>query len=229
MYRGNLIANAFNTDWALEYGDSFNGYLLRGTPRSFANGSCNCVLSGDCQQPARVGPPHLVLPGLVVGCSPMDALRLSTLECLFSTVCINTILSHLDYYTTTDGSEPNNFTSPANLSFLLAPLLQSKLGRFSPTTPIGSLLDESFIDQSTHAISFENYFSVCAPSSCYYEYVKSNDSLFIFTSLLGVYGGLTVSLRFIIWNSTRICYAIKRWYRTRTTLIEPFLTEGARY
>ena len=113
MFRGNLIANAFNTDWTLEYGNASNGYLLRGVARLFANGSCNCVISSDCQQPLRIGPPDLVLPGLVVGCSPLYGLRLSTLECLYSSGCIKTILNHLHYYTQINGSEPTDFT-PSN-------------------------------------------------------------------------------------------------------------------
>ena len=225
-YRGNMIGNAFNTDWTLEYGNISNGYLLRGVPRLFANSSCNCVLSGDCQQPLRIGPPDLVLPGLVVGCTPMHGFRLSTLECLFSSNCTNTILNYLHYYTQDDGSEPSNFTIPNKLPLSAVPLLESDRGNFKKTDRIGSLLDASFIDQSNQTVSYENYFAACSPSNCYYTYVKSNDILYILTSLLGLYGGLTISLRLIIWNAARIYQGIKRRLRTRVIPIEPFTTEN---
>ena len=200
---------------------------MSGVPRLFTNGSCNCVLSGDCQQPLRIGPPDLVLPGLVVGCTPIHGFRLSTLECLFSSNCINTILNHLQYYTQVNGSEPSNFTIPAEPPLSMVPLLKSKLTTFKKTDAIGSLLDASFIDQLNQTVSFEHYFAACAPSKCYYTFVQSNGILYILTSLLGLYGGLTISLRLIIWNTARTYQAIKRRYRTQTTPIELFTTAGA--
>ena len=224
MYRGNLIVNAFNTDWTLEYGNASNGYLLRGVPRVFANSSCNCVLSSDCQQSLRIGPPDLVLPGLVVGCSPLYGLRLSTLECLYSSDCIDKILNHLNYYRQTDGSEPSNFTAPTERPLVISPLLLSKSVHLSPTTPIGSILDQAFIDGINRSISYEKYFAACGPRSCHYELVNKGDIVYVLTSLLGLYGGLTISLRFIIWNVVRIQHMAKRRLQTRTTSIEPFST-----
>ena len=226
LYRGNLIVNAFNTDWTLEYGNASNGYLLRGVPRVFSNSSCNCILSSDCQQPLRIGPPDLVLPGLVVGCSPLYGLRLSTLECLYSSDCIDKILNHLNYYRQADGSEPSNFTAPIGRPLMITPLLLSKSVHFLPTTRIESIVDEAFIDTINRTISYEKYFRACGAKSCHYELVKNSDIAYALTSLLGLYGGLTLSLRFIIWNLARIHQMIKRRLGTRTTSIEPFSTES---
>ena len=225
-YRGSLIANAFNTDWEIEYGTESNGYLLRGVPRLFANGSCNCVVSSDCQRPLRIGPPDLVLPGLVVGCSPLYGFRLTTLECLYSSACIGTVLDYIHYYMQTDGSEPSNFTAPKDRAINIAPLMASEIARFSPTDSIGSLADALFIEQSSKSISYESYFAACAPVSCYYTYVRKSDPLYVVTSLLGLYGGLTISLRFIAWNASRIYHKIKSRFGRRTTAIEPFAVEN---
>ena len=225
-YRCNLIANAFNADWQIEYGNESNGYLLRGVPRVFPNGSCNCVVSGECQRPLRIGPSDLVLPGLVVGCSPLYGSRLSTLECLYSSTCINTIIDHLHYYSQADGSEPSNFTAPEDRPLTMVPLDASTRVKFSPTELIGSLVDAVFIEHLSKNISYENYFAFCAPTSCHYTYLKTNGALFIITSLLGLYGGLTIGLRFLVWNASRIYYMIKRHLRGRTTSVVPFSTEG---
>ena len=222
MYSGNLIANAFNADWMLEYGTTTDAYLLRGVPNLFENGSCNCVVSDSCQRSLRVGPPNLILPGLVVGCSPLNTLRLCTLECLFSSECIDAILNHLQYYTQANGSEPSNFTLTVIPPLNFSPLSASKLVRFSPTDLIGSLLDESFIDQSNQTMSYEKYFAACEPLNCYYSYEKGIDSLHIIISMLSLYGGLTISLRFIIWNTARIYYKVKARLRTQATSVEPF-------
>ena len=225
--RGNLIANAFNTDWTIEYGNESNSYLLRGVPRLFANGSCNCVVSDNCQRPLRIGPTNLVLPGLVVGCSPLYGTSFSTLECLYSSACVEAVLNYLHYYTHIDGSEPSNFTISRDPPPRMTPLSASKLVHFSPTDTIGSLVDELLIDELSKSISYEKYFDVCAPSACYYSYLKSNSTLYIITSLLGLYGGLTISLRFLIWNTSRIYYRIRRCLRRQTTPIEPFIIGNA--
>jgi hypothetical protein len=226
LYRGNLIANAFNADWMIEYGNELNSYLLRGVPRMFGNGSCNCVLSDECQRPLRIGPPDLVLPGLVVGCSPFYTISLSSLECLFSSECIETILNHLHYYTTINGSEPSNFKPPTIPPLMFTPLMVSKLLRFPSTALLGTILDETLLEQLRYTISYEKYFATCSPKRCSYEYVKSDDALHVLTVLLGLYGGLTISLRFILWNMSRIYHKIKRYLHTRTTAVEPFIVSS---
>ncbi|CAF4441305.1 unnamed protein product [Rotaria sp. Silwood2] len=103
LFHFSFLPTAFNNDWLLEYGDESDGYLIRSVPRSFTNTTCNCMISGACKEPLRIGPPDLFLPGLVVGCLPFDGLRMSTLECFFSSSCISTILTYLEYYTQMDG------------------------------------------------------------------------------------------------------------------------------
>ena len=222
-YRCNLIVNAFNTDWEIEYGNAANGYLLRGVARVFANSSCNCVVSDDCQQPLRIGPSTPMLPGLVVGCSPLYGLRLSTLECFYSATCVDTIIRHMQDYSQANGSESSNVTVAENRSLPMVPLDASKLERFSRTDPISSLLDASFIEHWNRNISYEKYFAFCAPTRCHYTYAKTNDALYIITTLLGLYGGLTVSLRFLIWNASRVFYMIKRHLGRRPTPVVSFV------
>jgi hypothetical protein len=182
------------------------------------------VISGDCQQPLRIGPPDLFLPGLVVGCSPLYGLRLSTLECLYSRTCIDDILNHLNYYAETNISEPSNSTASTESPLIITPLLHSKSVHFPPSAQIGSIMDNAFIVEIKQEISYEKYFTACGAQSCHYELIKNSDSVYVLTSLLGLYGGLTISLRFIIWNMARIHQLIKRRLRTRTTSIEPFRT-----
>ncbi|CAF4279570.1 unnamed protein product [Rotaria socialis] len=42
-------------------------------PRIYSNITCNCAASDACQRLLRIGPSDLILPGLVVGCLPLDA------------------------------------------------------------------------------------------------------------------------------------------------------------
>ena len=218
MLHCTLLPTAFNTDWSLEYGNESNGYLLRTVPRMFSNSSCNCLISGDCQQPLRIGPPDLTLPGLVIGCSPLDGVRLSTLECFFSSKCIANITRYLEYYTEMDGSPPLNFTPPTSSSMAMPPMNRSAPSRFAVTTPIGTLITELFIERWSNTSSYDAYFAACAPIECRYEYATRNDLLYVVTTLLGLYGGLTVSLRFITWNLTRVY----RWMKARFCTVRAF-------
>ncbi|CAF3359321.1 unnamed protein product, partial [Rotaria sp. Silwood2] len=209
VIQSNLIPTSFNTDWIIEYGNASNDYLLRFIPRLYNNDTCNCVVSSTCQEPLQIGPPGIILPGLVVGCSPINALRMSTLECMFSMGCVNTILSYLNYYTELDGSLPSNFTIPTTLPFIIHPLNQSIPSRFLPTTLIGTLIDGLFIEDWQNISLYEDYFAACQPTMCQYKYIQRNNILFVFTSLLGLYGGLVVSLRFLVWHG--IC--LYRWIK----------------
>ncbi|CAF1270594.1 unnamed protein product [Rotaria sordida] len=173
------------------------------------------MVSGTCQEPLRIGPPDLFLPGLVVGCLPIDGLRMSTLECFFSSSCISTILTYLEYYTQMDGSPPINFVPPTVLPLTISPLDNSTPSRFPKNTSIGTLMDEYFIEEWTFRMSYEDYFTACAPTHCNFEYVTRNNMLYVATSVLGLYGGLTIGLRFIIWNVIGLYRSLKKHIRSR--------------
>lgn len=217
----NLIPTAFGTDWSIEYGNASNDYLMRNIPRMYTNGTCNCVVSNECQEPLKIGPSYIVLPGLVIGCSPLDGLRMSTLECFFSSSCINTILSYLEYDTLPDKSHPTNFSLPEVLPLIISPLNESKISRFLPTTPIGTLIDELFIENWENISSYESYFAACSPTACNYEYSERRSIIYIITTLLSLYGGLTISLRFIVWNVIRIQKGIKLNGRANHVQVRP--------
>ena len=226
LAQGAFLPTTFNTDWSIEYGSALNNYLLRSVPREFANSTCNCLVSSACHEPMQIGPPGLMLPGLVIGCWPIYGLRMSTLECFFSSSCINTIISYLDYFAQMDGSPPLNFSLPEVLALHIAPLNGSISSRFAPNTTIGTLMDELFIEQWTKTSAYESYYAACAPSVCSYEHVNRNDALYVITSILSIYGGLTVSLRFIVWHTIRLYRIIKRRLHIRRTPIEPWAIQN---
>jgi hypothetical protein len=195
--------------------------VMRHVPRIFANSTCHCAVSSDCHEPLRIGPPHLNLPGLKIGCLPIDGLRMSTLECYFSDACINDILSHLQYYAAMNGSLPTNFvksTKPSDYSF--TSLNSSIDTKFPSNTSIGDLINNSFIEEWNAKMSYENYFTQCAPKTCRYTYSHRNEITHVLTSLLSFYGGLTLGWRMIIW------FMVKKYKKIRErNTIRPFSVE----
>ncbi|CAF0903436.1 unnamed protein product [Rotaria sordida] len=207
LFNINFIVTTFNTtDWTLEYGNESNNFLLGSISRTFIDNTCNCAVSSTCQQSLRIGPPNLVPSGLVIVCLPMDDLHLSTLECFYSSHCILTILNYLEYYIQIDGSPPVNFTIPTTLPMIIMSLNSSVPSCFLPTTPIGTIIDESFIEELDRVINYENYYAMCASSVCRYEYVRRKSLLYTTTTLVGLYGSLTIDLRIVIWNAVRIYF-----------------------
>ncbi|CAF0960014.1 unnamed protein product [Rotaria sordida] len=100
-----------------------------------------------------------------------------------------------------DGSPPINFIPPTVLPINISPLDNSTPSRFPKNTSIGTLLDEYFLEEWKYNVSYEDYFAACAPTHCNFEYVTRNNLLYVATSVLGLYGGLTIGLRFITWNA----------------------------
>lgn len=223
LSQGSQFATAFNTDWLIEIGNASNDYLLRNIPIEFPNSTCTCSTSGSCTRPMRIGPSDLLLPGLVVSCWPLNGLFMSTLECFYSSTCINSILNHLNYFTEIDGSPPTNFTLPEQLPLQINPLNNLTSSRFSPNTTIDKIKEQLFMEEYTSKSSYENYYKACSPAACEYEYINRNSFLYIITSILSLYGGLTISLRFFSWNFLRTYTKIRYYFITkwRGTPVQP--------
>ena len=82
----------------------------------------------------------------------------------------------------------------------VTPFNLSLVSRFSPNESISTLLDELFLERWQNTSSYENYDNACTLTLCGYEYEQEKSALFVSTSLLGLYGGLTVSLRLLVGN-----------------------------
>ncbi|CAF2971217.1 unnamed protein product [Rotaria sp. Silwood2] len=108
-----------------------------------------------------------------------------------------------------NNSKPLNFTLPEVLSLIINPLNRSIPSRFSLVTPIGTIIDELFIENWANITSYEVYYNTCAPIICNYKYTQRRGILYMITSLLSLYGGLTNSLQFIVWNGMKLYRKIK--------------------
>lgn len=67
---------------------------------------------------------------------------------------------------------------------------------YSPSTILEEVVNELFIEYWSSNDSFGDYYSQCAPLSCTHKVNERNRPLYILTTLLGLYGGLIVALRF---------------------------------
>jgi hypothetical protein len=103
------------------------------------------------------------------------------------------------------------------------PLDLSVVTRFVPISSVsfGTLIDELFIETWQNTSNYSNYFSICAPLTCRYTYIERNSVLYMLTTFLGLYGGLTVGLKFLIWNVLIIYWKGRQWFTSRQRRIQP--------
>jgi hypothetical protein len=164
--------------------------------------SCSCLLDTCTQQlgfyngdDSSVSPePLFTIPGILSACYPFDGLRLSTLECWFNETCISLIRAHL---------------TPISVEQYIPALKSSIEKRFTPSTLLGDIIDELMIEEWTNTTDYEAYYSSCRPLTCTYTYFHRLDWLYTVTTLIALFGGLSVSFRIICPLLVK-CYAALR-------------------
>lgn len=137
------------------------------------------------------------VPGFVAGCYALESLLQSNLQCFFNQSCLQTVLRF--------------FLSRNSTNFYA---LQADQTQYSPSTTLEALVSELFIEHWSSNNSFTDYYSQCAPISCARQVTERNRPLYILTTLLGLYGGLTVALRL------GVLFIVNQWRKRR---IEPSL------
>ncbi|CAF1223849.1 unnamed protein product [Rotaria sp. Silwood1] len=209
MFHANQLHNIFYTNWNFAISTSKDNYIMSTSPITYnnSNGSCSCATMSTCSSSllncyGKTG----ILPGLVLGCLPIYGLRLSTLECFYNSTC----LQRLSYLA----------NSKYPISLTLDVSIQT---RFTPVSSIsvGTLIDELFIEAWQSESNYSKYFSICAPLTCRYAYMKRNNALYTLTICLGLYGGLTVGLKYVVWHSLHIYSKIQQWLSFRRRRIKP--------
>ena len=166
----------------------------------------NCICATDvlCQNPVAIyeinnilSPdftftPVYIVPGAIAGCSVIDSLLLSTLECYYSdSVCFSIILNYLkeNYFKRT--LLPSWF-DPRPLTF------DSKLSRYPPNTPVSVIVKNMLLERWNTSYSYELFYRACAPNYCSYsENTRSRTFFEVFVVLISTSGGLIISWQLI--------------------------------
>ena len=127
-------------------------------------------------------PAMFIIPGMNVGCMPYDAISSSTLECFFSSACLNITAQWISNLSASDRPKPLN---------------NSKLTKFLVNSSIASILDEQMIDRWNNTVDFAAYYSICAPSQCTYTFIGHENFLYVIALIIGLVGSLNISFRII--------------------------------
>ncbi|CAF0810930.1 unnamed protein product [Rotaria sordida] len=151
--------------------------------------NCSCALSsclisiglyGDDVYYLELPQLFIKIPNFFLGCSQIEGLMKSTLECFYNLSC----MIEFDQYIFFPLGSSFNFS---NLNENLNP----------PNETMESIINRLMIDSWTSNISFSSYYNTCSPSSCTYQYISRNDLFFVITTILGICGGLSLGLKLL--------------------------------
>ena len=173
-------------------------------PASFNEYYCSCDDGGICYLPSSFYDAGIVDNGedltgellqsellLVVknwftGCWALKSILLASFNDSFLTnqTALDEITAYLSW--------SSQSVLPTSLNLTESKETNGSTGIFS------DLVDTVFIETTVIKRNYSAYFQQCRPQSCLFSIKQHSSFLYIFTSLLTIYGGLSVVLRFII-------------------------------
>ena len=121
-------------------------------------------------------------PGFYMGCSMVESLLESTLECFYNQTCIDTLESYVTK------------SSPMNASALD----RSLISRFPINVTMQKLIDQLMIEKWNVSTMYESYYKECEPMQCTYTSVTKHGAIYVMTTILGLIGGLVTILMLVI-------------------------------
>ena len=97
---------------------------------------------------------NFTIPNFFVGCSAVDSVRQSSLECFFDSYCLQMLLAKIP-----------EFVSEDYASLLIdTPVLHLEASRFASSTLLGVIIDELMVDEWNVTINYNNCLLYTSPS-----------------------------------------------------------------
>ncbi len=104
----------------------------------------------------------------------------------------------------------NAFKIPFNVNIL----------QFNLNTTIETLVKNLFIEKWNSSTNYSNYYVQIRPNQCFYSNIKRNNLLSVIIEIVGIYGGLTATLRFILPIIIRFAVKIKQRIQNRGRIVQ---------
>ncbi len=200
-------------------------YFSKTIPQD-VNISCSCGTDTICVHKVGVycslqtcfdeSKPLMVVPGMVIGCLPIDSVLLSTWECFYNQSCVQMLidLRTFDLY----------YFLPFTLNITaLDPNVPS---RFSPKTQLNTIVSQLLLEEWINMTHPAKHYEQCKPNTCTYTYTGRYNTFYVITSVLGLCGGLGVILRLIIPFMMKLIVKLKRRLLRRVNQAQEQLSTG---
>jgi hypothetical protein len=157
----------------------------------------NFATSTSCNQSST---PYIT--GFVVGCLPLESFLRSTFECLYNQSCVDRISSYVN-------------------ASIIPRTLNITNSRFASYLITNDIVQEMFIESWSLNVSYENFFQQCRPKSCSYTLNGRHNILNVVTTIVGLYGGLTVLLMLVVPFAVYHAYALIRRHQHANIQVAP--------
>ncbi|UJR34644.1 hypothetical protein I4U23_027421 [Adineta vaga] len=119
--------------------------------------------------------------GFFSGCTPLEALLRSSLDCLYNIKCLELLLNYFP-----------------NLNSIHLDLNNSVLTSLVENHSVNDHFRDLFVKERSITINYSKYFDHCSPSLCTYTTTDRTDISSAITLFISLYGGLVIILRFMV-------------------------------
>ncbi|CAF1412710.1 unnamed protein product [Adineta ricciae] len=202
VMNGNTLVSSYflNWFWWIDFNRTYTTIPIN--PVVMKDG-CSCGTRSDCIKSGgiyyrRSDQQMFAIPGWNVGCSVVETVLRSTLECFYDQTCIDSLI----YAAITD--------KPAIYYHMnISAMHYSNKSRFRKDSFIQSLIDELFVEKWNIKTYYSSFYNACDPIYCSYTIQKDDYYMYSASRVLGLYGGLTVILRVIVPLLVKLFYKMK--------------------
>ena len=203
--QSNALFSLLSTNWMPQYGINASYTSLTSIPVTHSNGSCSCATSSSCLEPAgfyNMSPTRFyTIEGIFSGCTSLESILRSSLACFASSFCLSSMQN-----ATSLGRAGSTWTVS---TVDVVPLKFSSLtNRFNANDTIESIAYQMFIDSWSNETSYERYYNACAPVYCKYTFGRRVDVAYTLTTLLSVFKGLSMGLRFVVLFLVKVVFKV---------------------
>ncbi|CAF1153558.1 unnamed protein product [Rotaria sordida] len=162
---------------------------------TYNNSTCSCATSRQCSSPAALFYSNSIIlhiiDGLRFGCTILESLLLSSLECFYSSTCLQGLLDAMPLggpWYDWQYDVPSDYFLPINHS----------TSNFAINDTIETIVNRMFIDSWNINISYELFFESCASRQCSLTYNYRFDPLYVLTTFLSIFVSLSLALHFLV-------------------------------
>ncbi|CAF1279307.1 unnamed protein product [Adineta ricciae] len=210
IINGNALISSYSLNWDW-FRETNSSYRISSVQPVRTMSGCSCGTQNDCTDQAGIfdtvsnSIPRFFFPGWYVGCSVVETLLRSTLQCFYDQHCLNLFFSKMKTFAWEYSTEINisviNYTS-----------------HFHRNAIIEKLVNELFIEQWIIQKSYSLFYNQSLPYECIYQIEKEDYLIHTMSTILGLYGGLTIILRFITPILIDIVFYLRQRCRTNTVI-----------
>ncbi|CAF1533335.1 unnamed protein product [Adineta ricciae] len=179
IFHGNTLLSINEKTWKYQIFPVNGKSIVYAIPVTYNNGQCTCGTSLHCVELAMLN--NTPIDGLFFGCYPIEAMLNSSLECLYNETCLDLIL-------------PSFHQDLINIT--IQPL-QSET-KFGIRETVQHMIDRLFVNEWNKNYSYLNYSRKCSSTECSYSFIQNFGALHILTTILDLYGCLTILLSLLI-------------------------------